>query len=200
MFPEDNPSLEVGEVFDRLIENYQEPHRRYHTAEHLYACFRVLDDFYPEANLPIQFALWFHDVVYDTHSDENEEKSGEIALEELDRLGLEPFNVYDLILATKHDGPPHGEEAKIVVDVDLSILGETPDAYRQYEQQIRQEYEWVPEKVFWAYRRSLLKQFMDGDWIFYTEPLRRSDYERRAWLNLAGSVGAGRESSPQPAP
>lgn len=197
MFPEDDPDPEVGAVFDRLIQNYAEPHRRYHTAEHLYACFRVLDEFFPEASMPVQLALWFHDIVYDPHSNENEEKSGEIALEELGRIDLEPFNVYDLILATKHNEPPQGSEAKIVVDVDLSILGETPEAYHQYEQQVRQEYGWVPEEVFWAYRRSMLRQFMDHEWIFHTEVMRRSIFEERAWINLAASVGSGAAIGPR---
>jgi len=187
MFPEDQPSAEIGAVYDRLVKSYSEPHRHYHTLDHLYACFRVLDAHFPEASPSVQLALWFHDIVYDTHSGDNEERSGEIAIEELAKIDLDLPDVYDLILATKHH-EAQGEEAQTVVDVDLSILGETPSCYERYERDVRQEYHWVPEEVFWAHRRTILKTFMDREWIYFTAPMRQSEYEGRAWANLGSSV------------
>ena len=85
---------------------------------------------------------------------------------------------------------PSDEEARILVDVDLSILGETDDVYSRYEQQVRREHKWVPSDVFWAHRTTILKRFMDREWIYFTDPLRRSEYEARARKNLGGSVAS----------
>ena len=55
-------------VFERLIAAYSEPHRKYHTLQHLNECFTKLEELRTETRHPeeVEFALWFHDAVYDT--------------------------------------------------------------------------------------------------------------------------------------
>lgn len=48
--------------------------------------------------------------------------------------------VRDLILATKHQADPLSADARILLDVDLSILGQSSERFECYDAQIRQEY------------------------------------------------------------
>jgi predicted metal-dependent HD superfamily phosphohydrolase len=59
-----------------LVARYSEPHRFYHTLQHLRECFSMLE---PASHLAsrigeVQLALWFHDAVYDTRAQDNEEQ------------------------------------------------------------------------------------------------------------------------------
>lgn len=199
-------------ICDQILSAYSEPGRAYHTVEHLMACFQVLDRVFPvrvlDPALPppsgvtnltpgqknlVELALWFHDITYDTHANDNEAQSAEVAMEVL-RNGLdlprlaEP--VRDLILATKHDAAPTTLEAQVLVDVDLSILGESTTTFEAYEQQIRAEYAWVPELAYKEGRAKVLNHFLDREWIYSTPEMRRTGYEGRAQDNLRRSLKA----------
>lgn len=70
----------------------------------------------------------------------------------------------------------------MVVDVDLAILGSTPERFAEYEEQVRKEYEWVPEEIYAVKRKEILKSFADK--IFWTKEMRNSIYQERLKDNL----------------
>ena len=79
-------------VFDRLVSAYSEPHRFYHTLEHLSEMFKVaarLSDAADNA-APVQLGIWFHDAVYDPRVTDNEERSAALAITELNRSEYPP--------------------------------------------------------------------------------------------------------------
>src|SRR4051812_42451988 len=77
-------------VFDRLVAAHSEPHRHYHTLEHLNEMFKVAGKLADAANDPmaIQLAIWFHDAVYDPRGKDNEERSAALAVDLLRPLGV----------------------------------------------------------------------------------------------------------------
>lgn len=180
--------------FKVLREAYNKPPRAYHTIFHIDACFRVLDRVFPNAPPEVEFALWFHDAIYDTHSLSNEEESADFAALQLDPgMGWkENFiaNVRSLILATKHNALPKNDLEAMVVDVDLSILGEDKKTFDYYERQIREEYSWVRDEGFKQGRINVLQGFLDRDWIYSTKTMRQNGYEGRAQENLRRSLAA----------
>ncbi len=183
------PGVVAPSVFDRILNAYSEPHRFYHTLAHLESCFRVLNRFFPTVSQSVRLTLWYHDIVYDTMSERNEDLSAEWALRDLRVLHLAEADVADLILATKHVGTSDlSPNAKIVVDVDLAILGETTEIYDQYEANVRKEYAEVPEETFWEHRKRILQRIANQEWIYQTPAMRHSDYEARAWQNLHRSL------------
>jgi predicted metal-dependent HD superfamily phosphohydrolase len=180
--------------FDRLMQRYEEPHRAYHTVQHLEECFREFDAVRGLAQSPgaVAIALFFHDAIYDTHARDNEERSAELARRTLAALGAEAAllrYVADLILVTRHAARPETPDQKLVVDIDLSILGAPEARFDEYEQQVRQEYSWVDDAIFRSVRRTILEEFLVRPAIYSTQPFR-DRLEHTARENLKRSIAA----------
>ena len=175
-----------------LLACYSEPHRKYHTVQHLDECFERLSEVTEEATHlgEVELALWFHDAIYDTKRQDNEERSADWARSTVLAAGLPTSaaeRVHALIMATRHDAVPAGTDERILVDVDLSILGAMPGRFAEYENQVREEYSWVPAIVFRSKRRAILEQFLKRPTIFSTQKFIQG-YEPQARRNLEQSI------------
>lgn len=171
-----------------LLARYAESHRAYHGTAHLEECFARYDSAAHLARLPgeAQLALWYHDAVYDPHSTSNEADSADLAeaaLRGAGATGETVDRVRRLILATRHGEQPEAGDPALVVDVDLGILAAGPARFAEYEQQIRQEYAWVPEMLYRAARRRILEGFLERPAVYTTAWFRERD-ESRARENL----------------
>ena len=179
-------------VYSELTTRYSEKHRAYHTLAHIDACLNELEQVRHLAKDPdaIEMALWYHDAVYETQSTINEEKSAALFREMARGASLtEAFisQVVNLILVTKHVQVPNNPDAQLLVDIDLSILGQTADRFDEYEQQVRKEYEWVPTKDFIIGRSKILKSFLERPTIYSTN-FFRNKYEISARINIDRSL------------
>jgi predicted metal-dependent HD superfamily phosphohydrolase len=171
-----------------VLKHYGEPQRAYHTLEHLQDCFARFDEAPGLAQQPAEvvLALWFHDAIYEPERTDNEAGSARWALEALLAGGVREIaaqRVRDLILATSHVSASLSGDAALVVDIDLAILGASADRFERYDQQIRQEYAWVPAAEFRLARLQILSRFLDRPAIFSTRPFRER-YESQARKNL----------------
>lgn len=179
-------------VYDDLVRRYSESHRRYHTVRHIAQCLGEFEDARNLAVNPdaIEFAIWFHDAIYDTRAKDNEERSAGIAAEALLKASLPNkliSYVSGLILATRHTIMPTGWDKKLLVDIDLSILGKSSEEFDEYERQIRQEYNWVPDHDFAIGRSELLESFLGRKYIYSTDFFRKR-YEADARANMERSL------------
>jgi predicted metal-dependent HD superfamily phosphohydrolase len=179
-------------LFAALLARYSEPHRAYHTLQHLGECLALLAREQVNAERPaeVSLALWFHDAIYDVHRHDNEQRSADWAREALGDAGVAPEiaeRVHSLVMATRHDVKPGGADARLLVDIDLSILGAPVERFAEYERQIRIEYAHVPAEVFEPRRRAILGGFLARDPIYLTEPLR-AQFEAAAKLNLGKAI------------
>ena len=179
-------------LYQDLIGRYAEPHRHYHTMQHLDECFARLAEARDLAGRihEVELALWFHDAVYGTRNQDNEEQSAEWARTAVEQAGLPASvgeRVYALILATKHEAEAGTDDAALLIDVDLAILGATPERFEEYEQQVREEYSWVPGFMFRRKRREILEVFLARPHVYNTEHFR-ARYEAVARANLARSI------------
>jgi predicted metal-dependent HD superfamily phosphohydrolase len=168
------------------------PHRRYHTVQHLDECFAWLPKTRPLAQYPyeIELGLWFHDAIYDVKRQDNERKSAEWAKAAGLRCGLPAptaERVYDLVMVTRHRAQPEDIDAKILVDIDLSIMGAPSERFDEYERQVREEYAWVPGLFFHGKRRQILEEFIARPRIFNTDCFVES-HEAQARSNLQRSL------------
>jgi predicted metal-dependent HD superfamily phosphohydrolase len=90
-------------------------------------------------------------------------------------------------MATKTHSTEAGSDAASVVDVDLSILGQSEQRFDKYEEQIRQEYEWVPKQIFKMKRTEILEKFLARSRIYATD-FFAAKYEQQARRNLEKSI------------
>jgi predicted metal-dependent HD superfamily phosphohydrolase len=179
-------------AIDALLARYAEPHRAYHTLRHLEECFAQLEPVRAQCERPaeVELALWYHDAVYEPKEPGNEERSAEWAARVLGEAGV-PADAADrvraLVLATKHDAVPETPDARLLVDVDLAILGASPERFDEYEAQVRREYEWVPEPAFRAARARILRELAARP-ALYSTAWFRGRLEAQARANLARSI------------
>jgi len=178
---------------DALLARYAEPHRRYHTLQHLGECLDAFERERTRAQRPgeVALALWFHDAVYDLQAQDNELQSANWARDALRAAGIDAAaaqRVHDLVMATTHDAQPVDADAQLMVDIDLSILGAPAERFAEYERQIRAEYAHVPPEVFEPRRRLILGHFLARDPLYQT-PVMRARCEAQARTNLRGAIG-----------
>ena len=181
-----------GAAYDALIKAHAEKQRAYHTLDHIAACFRHLDDVRDQLERPdeVEIALWFHDAIYKPLSRSNEEDSAKWAKDFLISANANVTlikEVSDLVMATKHNCQRHSGDAAVLVDIDLSILGSSDQAYDQFEQNIRKEYRYVPNFIYSKKRAELLSGFLSHDSIYLNDRFR-DKYEEQAKINIRRTV------------
>lgn len=179
-------------VFRALDVHYEGRGRKYHTAHHINECLSELGRArHPEASNPlVEYALWFHDAIYNTFSSKNELRSADWAAHVLQKSGAPTASietVRSLIMATRHGEQPTDPAHQLLVDVDLAILGADSDQFRDFELQIRAEYWWVPTVLYRKQRCAILQSFVMRMSIYSTHEFRER-YERLARNNIAWAL------------
>ncbi|WP_345386387.1 hypothetical protein [Nonomuraea salmonea] len=96
-------------VHAELLARWSEPHRRYHTRDHLAAVLAAIDLLPGEAGdeAAVRLAAWFHDAVYDGRPGWDEERSAQLAQSRLPRCGVPARRVSEVArlvrLTAAHD-------------------------------------------------------------------------------------------------
>jgi predicted metal-dependent HD superfamily phosphohydrolase len=187
-------------LFEQLTACWSEKHRRYHTLQHLGEClaqFRVVRALAQQPG-EVALALWFHDAFYDPKRTDNEERSANWALSSVLQAGLPDEmggHVHALVMATRHEAVPTDPDARLLVDIDLSILGAEPARFDESDRQIREEYAHVPDEQFRVGRRRILGEFLARPRLYSTVyfqsalEARARDNLRRALARLEGPAG-----------
>jgi len=178
--------------FAVLLARYREPHRAYHTEQHLRECLEWLDRLRALARDPaaLELAIWYHDAIYRPRRSDNEQASADLATADLRAAGAIDTLIAEvsaLILATTHRATPPPGDTALLADIDLAILGAPAPRYAEYEAQIRAEYRWVPGFVFRSRRAALLREFLARPRL-YSTPELFDRLEAQARLNLAHAI------------
>lgn len=181
-----------------VLERWGEPHRRYHSLSHLEAALGAigrfdLDD--REQHL-VEWAIWFHDAIYDATRSDNEAKSAQLARSALaDHLDDEDLAlIVNLIeLTASHEVPDNDRLGAVMIDVDLSVLGAGPEVYDAYTRGVRVEYSHRPEADFNAGRLAFLDAMSSRNHLFHTTTGVEL-WEQRARTNMAHEADALRQA------
>ncbi len=179
---------------DQLLARWAESHRHYHSLQHLDECLATFERVSFLATRPVEvaLALWFHDAIYDVKASDNEARSAAWARQALHDAGAPADcveRVHSLVMATRHDVTPSDPDQQLLVDIDLSILGASPERFAQYEKQVRAEYSFVPDDAFRTGRRAILQSFLARPHIYNTSHFQAS-HEVQARRNLRLSLAA----------
>lgn len=185
-------------LLSAVLARYREPHRHYHTLEHLRDCLAALRELTSEAPREVELALLFHDAVYDPRASDSEQASVDLLFEEARRAWLDDALIRrtaTLILATKHLGDDLPEEAGWVVDADLAILGADDERFDRYEADVRLEYAFVDDQAFGRGRAAFVRGMLERERVFVTrrghrlwgaKARRNLERSERRWSELGG--------------
>jgi predicted metal-dependent HD superfamily phosphohydrolase len=178
-------------VYEQLRQRLSESHRHYHHVDHVETMLRGFDA-RGNPDDAIELAIWFHDSVYEPMSSDhtNEIQSAAFFESQLGRnLPMEQVEkVKRLILATDPSRLRSGlADEDFLVDLDLSILGASPDEYETYRLAVRKEYASVPDQQFYAGREKILRRFLESQ--IYRSPAFASR-EAAARANVAWELRA----------
>lgn len=175
---------------------YSEPHRHYHDERHLKDCLAELDRVQGLSAREVRLLKWailWHDSIYEPGQRNNELKSAELARFELVRCGVpddEAQEVERLVLATRsHRADPGDQLGRLMVSIDLAILGSDPDRYASYVAAVRHEYAHVQDPLWRTGRSLVLKRLLDSDSI-YPDPDFRARLEPQARENIQAEITA----------
>ncbi|MBI3898697.1 MAG: hypothetical protein HY308_10435 [Gammaproteobacteria bacterium] len=183
---------ESAETYGALESAYSEKHRHYHTQTHIDDCltkFDLVKNLAKEIH-EIELAIWFHDAIYKPLSSDNERRSADWARSFLLKNGAteeRAQRVHRLIMATLHTAAADDADTALLIDIDLSILGESANVYDEFEKSVRKEYALVPEFLFRKKRIEILQTFLDRDRIYANGFFYRR-YEQSARANINSAI------------
>ncbi len=185
------PNLSLIEsIFNSIVEHYSAKNRAYHNLSHIQSLLALGETLLDKIQNPnaVYFAIWFHDLIYNTKRSDNEEKSAEFAVEALAGIGVPEQTIAiarEMILATKHHrGTDLSWDMKAFLDLDTSILGAPEEIYQKYSRAIRKEYSWVPDFMYRKGRMKVLNDFLEREHIYHTKEIG-AEYEIQARNNIA---------------
>ena len=171
----------IGSLWQEVEQRHTEPTRHYHILKHLEHIYSVL----PKLDHVTEFAIFYHDIVYDASRNDNEEQSALLCQKQLKLLDVNPelvAEVCQLILETKtHEAS--SERNALFLDADLAILGSNIEDYNEYIQNVRKEYAIYTDDVYKEGRKKVLKHFLEKERIYVSDYFYEL-YERKARKNL----------------
>lgn len=181
-------------VLEELVLAYRQPHRHYHTLDHVAELLHLLHEHGDGSSADvISVAIIFHDAVYNPARHDNEVASAALAAQRLTELWAETQLVEKIvgyILATQHtSAEPDAQDRDLCLflDLDLAILAAPPERYRAYAGAIRREYAAVPDSLYRPGRRHVLESLLAQETI-YLSPRLREVWEGPARANLVHEI------------
>ncbi len=171
----------INQLWLEIEEAYQDSSRHYHNLTHLVKIYNEL----PKYDYVTEFAIFYHDIIYDVTKSDNEEQSAQLCKERLSNLNVKPTTIMEtttLIRETKTHNPSSPRNA-LFLDADLVILGSNSNEYREYTQKIRAEYRYYSEKEYIIGRMKVLTHFLKKERIYHSDHFY-TQYESVARENI----------------
>jgi len=185
----DNQSL-IEQSWSQIEQYYTEKNRAYHNLTHINNMLIEASKFDHKIadKEVVLLAIWFHDIIYDPMSKENEKASAEFAKNILSQTTLSPERIekcYALIMQTVKHQPAEADhlDDKLLVDFDLEILSRDWEAYKIYSGQVRKEYWMYPSPLFKNGRKKAMGKFLERPTIYQT-PFYQGNREAKARENI----------------
>lgn len=183
------PETEMIFLWQELIAHYESPKRHYHNAQHLEALFLWIDKYQAELQdiELVQWAIWYHDIIYRSRRRDNEEQSAIFAQARMAKVGFSQKKIATVmayIRATaQHLSVEANGDLAYFLDFDLAILGTSRSVYEKYTVAVRKEYAQVPGFLYRRGRKKVLHYFLASDRLYRTKELHDL-LEERAVGNL----------------
>jgi dephospho-CoA kinase len=201
---------EAGELFDNAMKQYHGFDRHWHNADHPLAMYRWFMSNLDKFNYPgiAGIAIIYHDVVYSTYKTlypHNESQSVKFMIDQFKAIMPEAlrFEIEDgipslavaaeYIMSTKtHSASSHflkanpklKNDCELFLDVDLMMLGGTPEEAEAFDDAVYQEFKNEYEiRTFARGRVSVLKTFLRRPKVFQSSHFAHLEDNARANLD-----------------
>ena len=189
-------------LYIQLAYYYNQPHRRYHTLDHIRKMLAQLDEVKSLINLPenLELAIWFHDAIYETWSNDNEIRSAGLAVHYIRDLMVLPRDVANkvayLIERTQYFDDsgiyePRTPDSKYLVDIDLYVgLGGDYQDFQINKNLTALEYGWRERYDPRGFKKRRLEIFLMlySRAPFYLTEYFRNRYEVQTKANLESAI------------
>lgn len=134
-----------GDLKSIIEKCYTEPHRKYHTLEHLdtlynlFQYYRVL--FTDEEYSILCASALFHDAIYNVKRDDNEKQSSRLARSWIEQNGVSD-DIRKMVERLINDMYEPGENFlnDFFQDADMAILAAPEQIYAEYAENVKEEY------------------------------------------------------------
>ncbi|MEL6529402.1 MAG: hypothetical protein AAGK01_03230 [Pseudomonadota bacterium] len=184
------------QLLSDLRKRHAEPQRHYHDWSHIEALLNHQQSIVGTLHDPlaVTYAILFHDAIYDPQAKDNERRSAELLIKSAPPVSATSLtHARRMIEATdghflpdKLDNEARSDCAHFL-DMDLAILGASPERFDIYEDQIRREYAHVPDAAFREGRATVLRHFEQRDQLYFSA-WGKDRFEAQARSNLARSL------------
>ncbi|KAF7303849.1 hypothetical protein MIND_00614800 [Mycena indigotica] len=190
----------VENMAANLQTRYSEPQRAYHTIEHVSFMLSALKTESTPPRGIIELAIWFHDCVYSPikGSPWNEHESihvweefvAETKSDEMIKLRAAVTSLIeatiDHAIPSSLPSPLETADVALLLDLDMSILGQPPSDYDRYAQGVRTEYAHYPDEEYRVGRTKVLQTFLARGKIFIGDG--KEELETRARMNIQSEI------------
>ncbi len=180
---------EGSSVYQRLEDAYNEPHRHYHSMQHIDHCIEMLDDCRALLRQPdlVELAIWFHDAIFVPGNADNEARSAVLYQELAQNAHPDEYRkrIPRMIMATLHDGNAlEDDDTHYLVDIDLSSFGLPWEDFLRDSLNLRRENQKTEDEDYYRGQFGFQRALLAREQFFRTEFFRQR-FESRARDNLA---------------
>jgi len=194
--PQHVDELLASSLLEELLEMYGSSGRHYHNLSHIKNMLRLFEEHKRAIEYPslVAFSIFYHDAIYDSSAQDNEEQSAMYAEACLQKLGVKWEDIAiikQFIIATKthqvSGGFLYQNDLSYLLDLDLAILSADWPTYKNYAKQIREEYRQYGHIPYHIGRQKVLKHFLKQPSIYKT-PSFQKEKETIARKNLTKEI------------
>ena len=194
----------IQKFYDDVVKRYSVKNRYYHNLEHIYSMCDYWEMYKHKFEYPnyVFYAIIYHDIIYKTrpgYMSSSEQMSAMYFFYEVfDKKWFNlnsGFGSYIMLLieSTEHVNRSKtrmpsmkNSEVKLLLDIDLSIIGSSEEEYNTYCKNIRKEYNFYPNFLYNKGRLDVLQELLKREKIFLTKEF--SKFEKKARINIQNEI------------
>ena len=171
----------ISKLWEEIKTFHTKENRYYHTLQHLEHIYKELEVF--ELIPYLEFAIFYHDIIYDTSCNNNEEQSALLCTKRLLQLNV-PTALIKKVILLIHETKTHKASSitnALFLDADLAILG--AKNYKAYIIGVQKEYAIYDTATYFRGRKEFLKSFLEKEKIYMTKHFH-TKYDKKARVNM----------------
>lgn len=194
----------MHDKIERIVNFYSSKDRFYHNFIHIDEMLDLLNSLSLNhlEKFILKMAIYYHDIIYDSSSNENEENSVKLMMKEWNsdlnikfHYGKKQYNLSTILKEIskfiinskdhrKLQDVKYKKLLKLFLDFDMAILGQEAERVWEYDEQIKKEFAGSPDKQeeYSLSRLAFFDKMLNSKIIFHSKEF--SGYENKAANNL----------------